>query len=115
MTGGPHTWGFNTVPQKHANGRAIPYAQGKVLGGGSSINAEIFTRGHPDDYDRWQDEGADGWAFKDIQKYFLRSEGNAVLSGDWRNRWPAWCIELARPSGNDTRFCPIMSRIRIAL
>ena len=42
MTGGPHTWGFNTVPQKHANGRAIPYAQGKVLGGGSSINAEIL-------------------------------------------------------------------------
>jgi len=43
MTAGPHTWGFNTVPQKHANGREIPYAQGKVLGGGSSINAEIFT------------------------------------------------------------------------
>ena len=83
MTAGPRTWGFNTVPQAHANGREIPYAQGKVLGGGSSINAEIFTRGHPDDYDRWQDEGAEGWAFKDIQKYFLRSEGNSVLSGDW--------------------------------
>ena len=83
MTAGPHTWGFNTVPQKHANGREIPYAQGKVLGGGSSINAEIFTRGHPEDYDRWHEEGAEGWAFKDIQKYFLRSEGNAVLSGEW--------------------------------
>lgn len=83
MTAGPRTWGFNTVPQKHANNREIPYAQGKVLGGGSSINAEIFTRGHPDDYDRWEEEGAEGWGFKDIQKYFLRSEGNDVLSGEW--------------------------------
>ncbi|MCY4316091.1 MAG: GMC family oxidoreductase N-terminal domain-containing protein [Roseovarius sp.] len=83
MTAGPRTWGFDTVPQKHANNREIPYAQGKVLGGGSSINAEIFTRGHPEDYDRWEKEGAEGWAFKDIQKYFLRSEGNTVLAGEW--------------------------------
>lgn len=84
MTTGPLTWGLVTAPQKHANNREIPYAQARVLGGGSSINAEIFTRGHPSDYDRWAvEEGADGWAFKDIQKYFLRSEGNAVLSGGW--------------------------------
>ncbi len=84
MTTGPLTWGLVTAPQKHANNREIPYAQARVLGGGSSINAEIFTRGHPSDYDRWaEEEGADGWAFKDIQKYFLRSEGNTILSGDW--------------------------------
>ncbi|MCV2870346.1 GMC family oxidoreductase N-terminal domain-containing protein [Defluviimonas sp. WL0002] len=84
MTTGPHTWGLVTVPQKHANNREIPYAQARVIGGGSSINAEVFTRGNPADYDRWAaDEGAEGWAFKDIQKYFLRSEGNTILSGDW--------------------------------
>lgn len=84
MTTGPLTWGLSTAPQKHANNREIPYAQAKVLGGGSSINAEIFTRGHPSDYDRWADEeGAEGWAFADIQKYFLRSEGNTVFSGGW--------------------------------
>jgi choline dehydrogenase-like flavoprotein len=84
MTTGPLTWGLVTAPQKHANNREIPYAQARVLGGGSSINAEIFTRGHPSDYDRWErDEGAEGWAFKDIQKYFLRSEGNSILSGAW--------------------------------
>jgi len=83
MTTGPHTWGFTTAPQKHANNREIPYAQARVIGGGSSINAEVFTRGNPMDYDRWaKDEGAEGWAFKDIQKYFLRSEGNTILSGD---------------------------------
>lgn len=84
MTDGPHTWGLTTVPQRHANDREIPYAQARVLGGGSSINAEVFTRGNPVDYDRWaNDEGCAGWAFNDIQKYFLRSEGNTLLSGDW--------------------------------
>ena len=84
LTAGPRTWGFNTVPQKYANNREIPYAQGKVLGGGSSINAEIFTRGNPADYDRWaHEEGAEGWSFQEIKQYFLKSEGNSVLSGEW--------------------------------
>jgi len=84
MTTGPHTWGFTTAPQKHANSREIPYAQARVIGGGSSINAEVFTRGNTVDFDRWaKEEGAEGWAFEDIQKYFIRSEGNTILSGDW--------------------------------
>ena len=84
MTTGPHTWGLVTAPQKHANNREIPYAQARIIGGGSSINAEVFTRGNPVDYDRWaQDEGCEGWSFAEIKKYFLRSEGNTFLSGDW--------------------------------
>lgn len=84
MTTGPYTWGLTTAPQKHANNREIPYAQARVLGGGSSINAEIFTRGHSSDYDRWaQEEGAEGWSFAEIRKYFLRSEGNNILAGEW--------------------------------
>ena len=84
MTGGPYTWGFETAPQEHAMDRKIPYAQARVIGGGSSINAGVFTRGNPVDFDRWaNEEGCEGWAFKDIQKYFLRSEGNSILSGDW--------------------------------
>ncbi len=84
MTDGPHTWGLTTAPQKHANNREIPYAQARVIGGGSSINAEVFTRGNPADYDRWaHEEGCDGWAFQDVQQYFIRSEGNTILAGDW--------------------------------
>ncbi|MEX0344360.1 MAG: GMC family oxidoreductase [Rhizobiaceae bacterium] len=84
MTDGPQTWGMTTAPQKHANNREIPYAQARVIGGGSSINAEVFTRGNPVDYDRWaEQEGCEGWSFADIQKYFIRSEGNTLLSGDW--------------------------------
>ena len=41
--------------------------QAKVIGGGSSINAEVFTRGHPADYDRWaSEEGCAGWSFEDV-------------------------------------------------
>ncbi len=83
-TGSNLTWGYHTEPQVHAGNRRIPYAQGRVLGGGSSVNAEVFTRGVPQDYDRWaHEEGCAGWSFADVQPYFLRSEGNRNLADDW--------------------------------
>ena len=83
MTTGPLTWGLVTAPQKHANNREIPYVQARVLGGGSSINAEIYTRGTPSDFDRWAgEEGCAGWSAADVQPYFLRSENNDTLSGE---------------------------------
>ena len=58
--------------------------KGRVLGGSSSINAEVFTRGNPIDFDRWaQEEGASGWSFNEIKPYFIRAEGNTFHSGDW--------------------------------
>lgn len=84
MTSGPFTWGFKTTPQKYAENREIPYAQGKVIGGGSSINAQVFTRGNPVDYDRWaNEEGCPGWSFDEIRKYFVRSESNSLFSDDY--------------------------------
>ena len=56
MTGGPLTWGYETAPLKHANNRTSVYPQARVLGGGSSINAEIYTRGCPEDYDAWAND-----------------------------------------------------------
>src|SRR5262249_43400832 len=44
-------WAFTTEPQPHLGGRRLFWPRGKVLGGSSSINAMIFTRGHPQDYD----------------------------------------------------------------
>ena len=82
MTGGPLTWGYKTVPLKHANGRVTVYPQARVLGGGSSINAEIFTRGCPEDYDAWANEfGCTGWASADLMPYFIKSEDNERLGG----------------------------------
>ena len=46
MTKGIASWGWSTVPQEHLGGRVLRYTQAKVLGGGSSINAQIYTRGN---------------------------------------------------------------------
>jgi choline dehydrogenase-like flavoprotein len=82
MTSGPLTWGFKTAPMKHANNREAVYPQARVLGGGSSINAEVYTRGCPEDYDGWANEmGCKGWSAKDLQPYFIKSEGNTKLGG----------------------------------
>ncbi|WP_010100070.1 GMC family oxidoreductase [Verminephrobacter aporrectodeae] len=84
MTAGPLTWGLKTAPQRHALGREIAYAQAKVLGGGGSINAQVFTRGCPQDYDAWERAfGCAGWSFKDVLPHFIRAEDNDMLAGAW--------------------------------
>ncbi len=76
MTKGIGSWGWSTVPQKHMQDRVFWYTQAKVIGGGSTINAQIYTRGHPLDYDAWAQAGCTGWGYDDIVKYFRRSEDN---------------------------------------
>lgn len=77
MTKGIASWGWSTVPQKHMQGREIWFTQAKVIGGGSSINAQIYTRGHAADYDAWaQDHGCAGWGYRDVLPYFKRAESN---------------------------------------
>lgn len=84
MTGSPFEWGFRSQPLRSCQNRVIPLAQGKVIGGGGSINAQIFTRGTPNDYDGWaRDFGATGWSFAEIQPYYIRSEDNERLSSPW--------------------------------
>ena len=80
MTKGVASWGWSTVPQKHLNGRVIWYTQAKVIGGGSSINAQLYTRGNAKDYDAWASEaGATGWSYREVLPYFKRSEDNQKL------------------------------------
>ncbi|MCP8938261.1 GMC family oxidoreductase N-terminal domain-containing protein [Alsobacter sp. SYSU M60028] len=77
MTKGIASWGWHTVPQKHLGGRVLRFTQAKVLGGGSSINAQIYTRGNAKDYDAWAtDAGCAGWAYADVLPYFKRAEDN---------------------------------------
>jgi len=74
-TGGAN-WAFETVPQPGLNGRRGYQPRGKVLGGSSSINAMIYVRGQPDDYDGWAAEGNVGWNWADVLPYFKRAENN---------------------------------------
>ena len=76
MTKGIASWGWSTVPQKHMGNRELWYTQAKVLGGGSTINAQVYTRGNGKDYDAWADDGCKGWSYREILPYFKRAEGN---------------------------------------
>ncbi|NKB99965.1 MAG: choline dehydrogenase [Pseudomonadales bacterium] len=72
--GGRHNWGFQTTPQTHLDNRSIYTPRGKGLGGSSSINGLVFVRGHANDYDRWETEGATGWNFQNVLPYFKKLE-----------------------------------------
>lgn len=67
-------WKFATAPQPGFAGRSIPYSQGKVLGGSTSINAMMYVRGNRGDFDGWKRAGAHGWAYDDVLPYFLKLE-----------------------------------------
>ncbi len=68
-------WMFTTEPEPHCNGRRIPQPRGKVLGGSSSINGMLYTRGHAEDYNHWRQLGCTGWSYDDVLPYFKKSEG----------------------------------------
>jgi len=76
MTKGIGSWGWSTVPQRHLGGRVLRYTQARVIGGGSSINAQIYTRGNERDYDEWRQLGCEGWSYDDVLPYFRRAEDN---------------------------------------
>jgi choline dehydrogenase len=69
-------WEYDTAPQTELNGRELYWPRGKTLGGSSSINAMIYARGQPADYDHWAELGNDGWAYEDVLDYFKRAEHN---------------------------------------
>jgi choline dehydrogenase len=72
-------WSYRTVVQA-STGTSIAMPRGRMLGGSSSLNAMIYIRGNPADYDGWQTQhGAIGWGYQDVLPYFLRAERNARL------------------------------------
>jgi choline dehydrogenase len=74
MTKGIASWGWSTTPQKHLKGRVLRFTQAKVIGGGSSINAQLYNRGNRLDFDEWQQMGCEGWSFDSVLPYFKKAE-----------------------------------------
>ena len=78
-----HDWRYETEPEPELGGRRLAHARGKLLGGSSSINAMVYQRGHPRDYDRWAaDPGMAGWDHAHCLPYFKRLETSAVGFSD---------------------------------
>jgi choline dehydrogenase len=74
-------WDYSTGPEPHLDGRELYVPRGKSLGGSSSMNAMMYVRGRPLDYDGWRDAGCPGWGYEDVLPYFMRME-NYEAAGD---------------------------------
>jgi choline dehydrogenase len=81
--GGPLDWNVPITPVPQLNNRKFNMALGRVLGGGSSINALVWSRGVARDYDNWERNGAAGWSFNDVLPTFKSQE-------DWEGGANAW-------------------------
>ncbi|WP_372836299.1 GMC family oxidoreductase [Puniceibacterium confluentis] len=86
MTKGIGSWGWYTTPQEHLGGRRLRYTQARVMGGGSSVNAQIYTRGAAQDYDEWRQLGCDGWSYEDVLPYFRKAEDNDTFEDRYHGK-----------------------------
>src|SRR6516225_9638021 len=82
-----HDWMYFSEPEQRLNNRPIECARGKIVGGSSTTNAMAYCRGHPRDYDRWEEAGLPSWSYVDVLPYFRRQESwsggaNAYRGGD---------------------------------
>ena len=77
------SWNYQTEPEPGLGGRTQIWPRGRVLGGSSSINAMVYVRGLPLDYDGWRDQGATGWGWADVFPYFLKAEDQARGGDPW--------------------------------
>lgn len=106
-------WDFSTDPEPALGGRRAYLPRGRVLGGTSSINSMVYTRGNPGDYDGWAALGVTGWSYRDVLPYFRRAEDNSrgasefhgvggplrVTEGRHRSRLVEAWLEAAQEAG----------------
>jgi choline dehydrogenase-like flavoprotein len=91
-------------------------ALGRILGGGSSVNAMVWTRGMERDYDAWERHGATGWSFKDVLQTFKAQEDWKGGPNNWRGVDAAWSFDtrarqsIARRTAMELKprsICPV--------
>jgi choline dehydrogenase-like flavoprotein len=98
-------WDYETVPEPHVDGRALYIPRGKSIGGSSSMNAMLYVRGSPLDYDAWEAQGAPGWGYRSVLPYFLRSEDNARGASEFHGAGgPLRVSEQRSPRPMNRRF-----------
>jgi choline dehydrogenase-like flavoprotein len=110
---GRFDWGFVSEPEPGLGDARLYLPRGRVLGGSSSLNAMLYVRGNPVDYDGWAAMGLSGWGYEDVLPYFKKAEDNewgasfyhgsggplSVSDGRSRHRYAAAAIEASVQSG----------------
>jgi choline dehydrogenase len=79
----PFNWGESTVAEPHLNGREVSLPRGRGWGGGGTISAMVYVRGHASDFDRWEAAGNPGWGYDDVLPYFKKAESNERGASDY--------------------------------
>ncbi|XP_010781991.1 choline dehydrogenase, mitochondrial-like, partial [Notothenia coriiceps] len=69
-----YNWYYHTEHQANMDNRVLYWPRGRVWGGSSSLNAMVYIRGHAEDYNRWQREGAEGWDYEHCLPYFRKAQ-----------------------------------------
>src|SRR5712671_6426286 len=77
----PHNWSFVGTPTPQ-QGASMPVPRGRVVGGSSAINGQVFLRGVPEDYDHWAALGNDAWTFRKVLPYFKKAERDTDIRDD---------------------------------
>lgn len=105
LRGTQYDWAFNTLPQRHLNQRVIGCPRGRALGGTSSINAMLYVRGHPLDYDYWSYLGNRGWSYREVLPYFIAAETNPLGPSPFHgNSGPLTVSNYPNPGQPGTAF-----------
>jgi len=88
-------WKFETEPDPACDGRIGYWPRGKVLGGSSSINALIYCRGLPEDFNDWRDGGAPGWGWDDVRPHYEKIERKIAIDGSVQGDGPLWVTNVS--------------------
>lgn len=84
MVGSSVDWKFRSEPEPELGGYQVPLPRGRVLGGSSSINGQVYCRGHHRDYDEWRQLGNEGWDWESVLPYFRKAENWKGPAGEFR-------------------------------
>jgi len=89
-------WKYQTEPEAALNGQRGYWPRGKVLGGSSSINAMVYCRGLPGDFDDWRTQGNPGWGWSDVEPVYRRTERRVDAEGRAAEGGPLFVSDVQR-------------------
>ncbi|XP_077846059.1 choline dehydrogenase, mitochondrial isoform X2 [Macaca mulatta] len=101
-----YNWCYHTEAQQGLDGRVLYWPRGRVWGGSSSLNAMVYVRGHAEDYERWQRQGAGGWDYAHCLPYFRKAQGHEL--GASRYRGADGPLRVSRGKTNHPLHCAFL-------
>ncbi len=109
-------WRYMSAPQRALDGRRYPIPRGKMLGGTSSLNGMVYTRGQAADFDGWAAASNPGWSYGDVLPYFRKSEDNLDFEDAYHARGGPMTVATVRePNPLVGRFLEAASQLQLPL